>query len=251
MKQQKQNFTLIELLVVIGIIAILASMLLPALNQAREKAKTISCLNQLKQIGGALVLYSNDYDDMIPGYRMDSVNTGESNRWVSVLNMYTSYTPWLWVCPSSPQSNNGSALNYLRQYRKGNAPTFFSELRKVQGIGINSTNWGDSSSGMSRKAFYYSTYKTGSVSNASQVIYSADCAGEELGNTQGQLRFEVYTGPYDTNILRMQPYHGGGKIINTQMLDGHCESTPAREVYFWTKNRNNIGDIGSPHMYVR
>lgn len=58
----KKRFTLIELLIVIAIIAILASMLLPVLNKVREKSKTILCMNNIKQISTAQVLYADDYN---------------------------------------------------------------------------------------------------------------------------------------------------------------------------------------------
>lgn len=72
----RHRFTLIELLIVISIIAILAGMLLPALNKAKEKAYAIECGNNLKQIGMGLQLYINDYKEYLP---YNDTTSGASN----------------------------------------------------------------------------------------------------------------------------------------------------------------------------
>src|SRR6202046_5071058 len=66
MKKHKIAFTLIELLVVIAIIAILAAILFPVFAQAREKARQISCASNEKQIGLAMLMYTQDYDEYYP-----------------------------------------------------------------------------------------------------------------------------------------------------------------------------------------
>jgi prepilin-type N-terminal cleavage/methylation domain-containing protein/prepilin-type processing-associated H-X9-DG protein len=119
--KKSSAFTLIELLVVIAIIAILASILFPVFARARENARRASCMSNEKQMGLAMMMYAQDYDEMLPVsfYAMtppyvypDGVvwNTGYL-YWPQLLYPYTKSVN-VYYCPSAPSQTNPRRLNY-------------------------------------------------------------------------------------------------------------------------------------------
>lgn len=125
---KRVSFTLIELLVVVAIIGILASMLLPALGRAREKTKQAACINNLKQIGIAIVNYTSDDKDYLPGglwwgnesrYKNNTGNFGQYlavyTGYPEVSSTYERFT--LLECPSFVSSISGSPIEQTKTFQ--------------------------------------------------------------------------------------------------------------------------------------
>jgi prepilin-type N-terminal cleavage/methylation domain-containing protein/prepilin-type processing-associated H-X9-DG protein len=97
----RRGFTLIELLVVIAIIAILAAILFPVFARAREKARQASCQSNIKQIALAVIMYKNDYDELMP-YLIQGSQAGGMDDWINgapTLGPSGGYTWWLVLQP--------------------------------------------------------------------------------------------------------------------------------------------------------
>ena len=112
---KRGGFTLIELLVVIAIIAILAAILFPVFARAREKARAISCLSNLKQLGLAAEMYSQDYDEMyVPHCHRPIMSQPPTYYWFEIIQPYIKNRQLMW-CPSW-RPPTGTADRYMGGY---------------------------------------------------------------------------------------------------------------------------------------
>src|SRR5689334_1329331 len=110
------GFTLVELLVVIGIIALLIAMLLPALNKAREGARAVQCLSNMKQIATATIMFANDHNGLMPGNGGGGLYVYDTSKRQIVAgtgaNDYKNPADWIaWQRKNDPITgiNNGNA----------------------------------------------------------------------------------------------------------------------------------------------
>ncbi len=216
----RRRFTLIELLVVIAIIAILASMLLPALNRAREKARSVSCISNLKQNGTTLTMYANDNQDTFPqlyvkqsGYQIGSITTSDEIRWYGFL-YHNGYSTDLKIphCPSSV----------------GEFPSSDKFNTDVQAYSYGMVKWSNSESKSYRMNFQGSDGKTVSPSNRALAMDSTKTSGSKwipISMVEWGVQYEGRTSttmgaPGTTNGTGYMRHGDTG--VNTAFFDGRA-----------------------------
>ncbi len=229
-------FTLVELLVVIAIIAILASFLMPALSKARDSARTISCINQQRQIGYALQLYADENND----YAATAVPTG-NNGWFKTLGAYFSGSLQMWACPGTPEAATQLNVNI----NTDSSSVLFAKFRNYAGIGINGWQFKgrDTSNNLNIP-------KLTKMRKPGKLIYSAD---GRLG-----VDFQELTGgdPANNGLLYLVPtdnvypieepmghfsYHVRHQnLINIGFVDGHAKSISGTEFFLWKAEKYTV-----------
>ena len=216
-----QHFTLIELLVVIAIIAILAAMLLPSLSKAREKARTISCVSNVKQTSLARMLYRDENENWTPPSSLIE-NSDSGMKWVPNLlrNGYLNTSAVL-VCPS----RNGPGGTYrIRDFYRDNqtgswgvADWRFSN----PDYGANVETCLSTTTNVNKILRIFSMNK---ITNPSTIIDFAETlsnAAYSAGGTNSGSHL-CYSSNYGTSCI-FAP-HGGFHTANVAWLDGHATS---------------------------